>query len=219
MLRHLCQFLVVFFFFAAFLAQRANAEPITTLAISRGIIEGDFAPDADSFWDVSGDSFSLLIRDGIELPPPASVRSSYSPSYTFVTSFLSGLLTVNSSRISFRGFRDATVQVTFTAPPQPLGRVFDDRSTGFSFPFTMTAVLSGRDLNTGESFGFGLEGQGKGRLFGRLLGLGFNDLFVADLGIWEFESTAPVPEPTTVLLLSAAGIAGGVRKWRLRARR
>jgi probable HAF family extracellular repeat protein len=34
----------------------------------------------------------------------------------------------------------------------------------------------------------------------------------------RLDPVAPVPEPGTILLLSAAGVAGGVRKWRLRER-
>jgi hypothetical protein len=201
MLRHLCQFLAAFVFSSAFLEQPANAEPITTLAIKTGSIQGDLRQfeDAESFWDVSGDSFSIVIDNGVELPSPAIFRPRYDPSYTFVSSEFRGRLRLDSHEILFR---DGTVQVTFTAPLQPL------RPSAFDFPFTMVATLAGRESTTGDPFRLVVRGHGRGRLFGSLL----HDKFVTEIGIWEFES-APIPEPSTTLLVAIGAIAGLRRRW------
>jgi hypothetical protein len=90
------------------------------------------------------------------------------------------------------------------------------------FPVTFRGSLSGLFL---EDFGggqfkevevtVGLIRRGRGSLAFEKFGDVISQ--AGEIG-FGFIDTSPVPEPTTLLLLTAAGIAGGVRKWRLRAR-
>ena len=83
-------------------------------------------------------------------------------------------------------------------------------------PFALVGSFSGLDNDTGERVSFTLSGQGSTTAFN--FGV-IADEFVRHQQVWIFDA-APIPEPGTILLLSAGAIVGlGRGRTRLQRRK
>jgi hypothetical protein len=195
-------------------ASDVAGEPISVpspLQLSAGEAECFFAGEA-CFFDGRSQGINIIFR--LPIPPvpflPALFQAPFDLSNT--TDHFNGFATLRDGSQSV-SLNDVRFSLVFRAPPQPLPPVQDD---GFgvpvaiftAVPFRMTGTFSGTSEESGTLYSFDLLGQGHGTVTGAVI----NGVFLGFDGSWTFEPAAPIPEPGTILLLSATGLAGLIRR-------
>ena len=205
------------------LAKTTYAEPITpTLRITSGFATIDTGDFPDSFWvfNASGPGFSLnLFEDlglgttSISLVPPINASTGWGsdPDNT------SGSVRVGSRQFDMSS--GVRISLSFSSPPLTTAPPLPSDPNEFievSAPFTMTGTISGL-ISDGREFSYVIEGSGTTSFSGLLSD--DRSFMTVESQFHSFEDAAPIPEPGTILLLSAAaGIAGLRQRKRLKVR-
>jgi hypothetical protein len=206
--------------FLLVVAPASGADPIPTsrlLDIASGSLRFNHSSD-DPFarGTLFGSGFSLPLA--MEGTSPGTFGRPPRLDPSFVSGGrVSGVLSIGADVLELNGFSAA---MKITAPPQGFPPVADpNRGFAINYDFSFTGSLLGVGAD-GRNYQFGLVGGGHGAT--SYIGPFPPDGFTRPIDtLLTFEAQAPVPEPSTVLLLGIGAATVGIRSCRrvLRQRR
>ena len=189
-----------------------HGEPLTLIS-GRFFIdhpETEVAIGSSTFMRASGPTATvdIFFAEGNYISPPSANDGFLDPSFSFGVEVLGADIRIGD-RLLHRDLSLVSpwkLNVSITGPQVPLDPPppDEDGRVNIRFPGLFRGSLSG--VSDGEPFTIELSGRGRGS---------FNALDPAETGrfapiesFFDFEESAPIPEPGTILLISAAGIAG-----------